>query len=177
MNKIKQLTAHLRLMHQRGQIVTDSDDFATALNQIDTTSESQPPLDAMAVDDGTIIAMAEKEYPMVAKERIERLSQERQDIYHIALDEKRLAYIKGAKDMIDRTAVDKWISVEDRLPSEGQDVLCCQETSEVAVMSNYSMGQFYLQKYQSEGERIFKSMWADVTHWQPLPTPPKNHKP
>ena len=41
MNKIKQLTAHLRLMHQRGDIITDSDDFATALNQIDIASESQ----------------------------------------------------------------------------------------------------------------------------------------
>ena len=51
MNKIKQLTAHLRLMHQRGQIITDSDDFATALNQIDIASESQPLLDNKAVDE------------------------------------------------------------------------------------------------------------------------------
>ncbi len=51
MTKIKQLTAHLRLMHQRGQIITDSDDFATTLNQIDIASESQPPIDNKAVDE------------------------------------------------------------------------------------------------------------------------------
>lgn len=39
MNKITQLTAHLRLMHQRGQIVTDSDDFVTSLNHIDIAAK------------------------------------------------------------------------------------------------------------------------------------------
>ena len=62
MNKIKQLTAHIRLMHQRGQIITDSDDFATALNQIDIASESQPLLANKAVDEWIEIK-SEKDLP------------------------------------------------------------------------------------------------------------------
>ena len=87
MNKIKQLTAHLRLMHQRGQIVTDSDDFNTALNQIDIASESQAPLDNKAVDDEAIKAMAEKEYPNAS-------------VGPLCGPLQREAYIKGVKDMI-----------------------------------------------------------------------------
>lgn len=87
MNKIKQLTAHLRLMNQRGQIITDSDDFATALNQIDIASESQAPLDNKAVDDEAIKAMAEKEYPNAS-------------VGPLCGPLQREAYIKGVKGMI-----------------------------------------------------------------------------
>ena len=87
MTKIKQLTAHLRLMHQRGQIITDSDDFNTALNQIDIASESQAPLDNKAVDDEAIKAMAEKEYPNAS-------------VGPLCGPLQREAYIKGVKDMI-----------------------------------------------------------------------------
>ena len=117
MNKIKQLTAHLRLMHQRGQIITDSDDFATALNQIDIASESQPP--------------------------------------------------------IDNKAVDEWISVEDRLPDVGQEVLCIQEVTETALMAVYTDLGFKVQKYASPNDRSYVPYWLGVTLWMPLPTKTK----
>lgn len=75
---------------------------------------------------------------------------------------------------IDNKAVDEWISVEDRLPDVGQEVLCIQEVTETALMAVYTDLGFKVQKYTSPNDRSYVPYWLGVTLWMPLPTPPKN---
>jgi hypothetical protein len=58
----------------------------------------------------------------------------------------------------------KWISVEERLPEEKQSVL-------VHYVDGWMPIAFLLDGkwYQSGGE----TSWLSVTHWMPLPEPPK----
>jgi hypothetical protein len=60
--------------------------------------------------------------------------------------------------------VREWISVEDRLPEERQNVL-------VHYVDGWMPIAFLLggKWYQSGGE----TSWVSVTHWMPLPEPPK----
>ena len=64
------------------------------------------------------------------------------------------------------TRVDGWISVEDRLPEEGEMVLMFSK------FKNYHMGWYDKKqcKFYSEGYSVKQGM---VTHWRPLPEPPK----
>lgn len=57
-----------------------------------------------------------------------------------------------------------WISVEDRLPEEGQSVLVHYVDGWMPV-AHLLNGKWY----QSGGE----TSWLSVTHWMPLPEPPK----
>jgi hypothetical protein len=62
---------------------------------------------------------------------------------------------------------DGWISVDDRLPDEDQDVLVCRKVGVGVMVMGY---------------RQYKGLWYPygyphpdpaVTHWMSLPTPPK----
>lgn len=60
----------------------------------------------------------------------------------------------------------EWISVNDRLPDDGQEVV------------TYKNGIYEIQKYEKRRNGwISRSYWfwtmATVTHWMPLPEPPK----
>lgn len=64
-----------------------------------------------------------------------------------------------------------WISVKDRLPEEEQKVLCvtCDEEIVIAEFSHFSYD------FGRRGEWHYWGIRPPefVTHWQPLPTPPK----
>lgn len=65
-----------------------------------------------------------------------------------------------------------WISVEDRLPENGTMVLMCGKYKEQDVISFAAVG--YLSEYgwsEHLGEGICGM--ADITHWMPLPNPPR----
>lgn len=62
----------------------------------------------------------------------------------------------------------EWISVEDKLPEEGETVLICTKGGYVtqAYLFTDIAEQSFLETY-------INNQFFDVTHWQPLPTPPK----
>lgn len=83
----------------------------------------------------------------------------------------------GAGDFVDVEALkvavacmqeqerNKWISVKDRLPEDGQQVL------------THKNGICDVQTYEARRNGWISGCWfwsmATVTHWMPLPTPPK----
>lgn len=72
---------------------------------------------------------------------------------------------------IDREA---WISVKERLPNKGQNVL-------VFCNSRYAKGWKFSIDRLEEGEKnpiwIYTHGWFEVTHWMPLPEPPGSRPP
>lgn len=62
--------------------------------------------------------------------------------------------------------MDNWISVEDGLPENGDDVLVY--TSDEYV----SLGEYSNRKWRVYGTPYFDPI-AHVTHWMPLPKPPQ----
>lgn len=69
--------------------------------------------------------------------------------------------------------VQEWISVDDRLPEEGEYVLC------VLKGSNYG-GKIQVCKFVPADKfkdkpyfEHFRNGFPSVTHWMPLPEPPK----
>ena len=65
----------------------------------------------------------------------------------------------------------EWISVEDRMPDEGNDVLCVWEYSYWSG-DNPRMSIDRIQHHGC-GKRDFQSNYIHCyTHWMPLPPPP-----
>lgn len=79
-----------------------------------------------------------------------------------------------------KARVPEWISVKDRLPEEsGNYIVCCDDSScsygegiwyssDVVVVSEYYEGSWIW--YESGTEWSLENI---VTHWMPLPEPPK----
>lgn len=63
-------------------------------------------------------------------------------------------------------AYPKWISVKERLPEDGQRVVGIAENGMTGIMD-----------YRDDGTpfaaRIFGVYFSNITHWMPLPEPPK----
>ena len=61
----------------------------------------------------------------------------------------------------------RWITVSERLPEDGSDILavqsCCGEVR--IIPANYDRGVWY--------DCIFNRIAEHITHWMPLPEPPK----
>lgn len=59
-----------------------------------------------------------------------------------------------------------WISVKDRLPEEGKEVLCFVQES---------FHPYHVATYDPEHKKFYNKYAYVVrtTHWQPLPPPPK----
>lgn len=62
--------------------------------------------------------------------------------------------------------MNEWISVKDRLPKEGVKVLACYKGAYLEICKC------------SEGVWVnrFGSDYTGVTHWMPLPEPPKENE-
>ena len=90
------------------------------------------------------------------------------------LDHKRNnAYGKGMRDamkIIEKApTIGGWVSVKDRLPNDGQDVLAYLYNGEETRTApfNYDKGTWY--------DCVMNCTVAinSITHWMPLPEPPK----
>ena len=75
------------------------------------------------------------------------------------------AYDKGFKD-----ATTEWISVEDKMPEDGTSVLIYGNLLNEDSKGT-SCGYYYGEKWTIVFS-TFKCLC--ITHWQPLPEPPKN---
>ena len=64
--------------------------------------------------------------------------------------------------------VQKWVSVKDRLPEDGEIVLVCGSRGGVYTAVLNKPGQ-----YKGWHKLNSKSHYCDPTHWMPLPQPPK----
>ena len=66
----------------------------------------------------------------------------------------------------------KWVSVKDRMPKDGQDVLAYLNYGEETRIApcNYYNGVWY------DSVMNCVVVLQDVTHWMPLPEPPKEDK-
>jgi hypothetical protein len=62
---------------------------------------------------------------------------------------------------------DNWISVGDKLPEVGKEVICVTRKSKAIMIKSIEL-------LPGMGEDYFK---YNFSHWQPLPRPPKNNQP
>lgn len=68
---------------------------------------------------------------------------------------------------IEAEPVNRWVSINDRLPPKGRDVLVCDFDDYAGV------GFFDGAKWNIDG---FEMSTPPVSHWQPLPKPPEKSK-
>lgn len=64
------------------------------------------------------------------------------------------------------TPQNEWVSVEDRLPEEGADILMWRKCLEVMEIGVYRKACFWV--YDEIGD-VYQV--DDITHWMPIPTP------
>ena len=68
--------------------------------------------------------------------------------------------------------VQEWISVDDRLPEENND----GSVNAVLVTDGFVQHMAYFARGEwrfAESGEIKEPMWYSITHWMPLPEPPK----
>lgn len=71
----------------------------------------------------------------------------------------------------------EWVSVNDRLPEEWKEVIACDENAVVYPQARWFFGRRHDERiwewaYEA-GMDYWVSVDAPVTHWIPLPEPPK----
>ena len=66
--------------------------------------------------------------------------------------------------IVNGVTVQEWISVEDELPEDQEEVLVCTRSKN--GIRNIDMGYMAFDRFIHRG-------YAEVTHWMPLPHPPK----
>lgn len=67
----------------------------------------------------------------------------------------------------------KWINVEIEKPKNGEDILTFDKSREnISTEIYYDEGIFY--EWSEKLERYFQN--ENITHWMPLPEPPKEEK-
>ena len=71
-----------------------------------------------------------------------------------------------------KAAQSEWISVEDRMPEIGAMVLLCGKYENEVIIAYCATGYFDGITYREHWGADINGT-AEVTHWQPLPEPPK----
>lgn len=97
-------------------------------------------------------------------------------LYHCGVEARFAEYEWIARELIangvtfatDNNVGHKWISVKERLPELHTKVLCCGRKGGrfIAETSTWGEGCLYWTKRDGKG-------CPEVTHWMPLPEPPK----
>lgn len=111
-----------------------------------------------------------------------------------ATEEYRCQYLAGGRFCIDSIMSDalacidqlekktKWISVEERMPEHGTDVLVLTAPGTLSLGQNCVVAEYIHPRMEKSG--VFINFYAGyddknilaVTHWMPLPEPPDGGK-
>jgi hypothetical protein len=103
----------------------------------------------------------------MAEECKERVA--KRDIYALGtMTHREQAYFKEAFLAGYQAAAPQWVSVKDRLPEPLQDVLI------VYAPTNEVRNDFRMECWNWPENPVHETQF--VTHWQPLPEPPKEKK-
>ena len=71
----------------------------------------------------------------------------------------------------------RWISVKERLPESGQECLCYYVGGVYKQLSWLSLDTFYeCDSLSGFYPRLKDAIYGEVTHWMPLPEPPKEEQ-
>ena len=85
-------------------------------------------------------------------------------VSHDIFSEPVTTYAKLAIEALEKengVTVQEWISVNDRLPEQGEEAIC------IAADGDMMIGKY------TEWGWMFPCYFEDLTHWMPLPQPPK----
>ena len=85
-------------------------------------------------------------------------------VSHDIFSEPVKTYAKLAIEALEKengVTVQEWISVKDRLPEQGEEAIC------IAADGDMMIGKY------TEWGWMFPCYFEDLTHWMPLPEPPK----
>ena len=85
-------------------------------------------------------------------------------VSHDIFSEPVTTYAKLAIEALKKengVTVQEWISVKDRLPEQGEEAIC------IAADGDMMIGKY------TEWGWMFPCYFEDLTHWMPLPQPPK----
>lgn len=131
---------------------------------MDTASAISKPLKAGA-DDGRKTANGTKKGKTMA-ENYKHLYEQTKKMLTMYQDELIPGFRKKVEELEAKVATDnnvgsKWIPVTERLPERGAEVIVCSHrTIKPVVFATYF--------WDAEHEN-----WQGITHWMPLPQPPK----
>ena len=85
-------------------------------------------------------------------------------VSHDIFSEPVKTYAKLAIEALEKengVTVQEWISVKDRLPEQGEEAIC------IAADGDMMIGKY------TEWGWMFPCYFEDLTHWMPIPEPPK----
>ena len=85
-------------------------------------------------------------------------------VSHDIFSEPVTTYAKLAIEALKKengVTVQEWISVNDRLPEQGEEAIC------IAADGDMMIGKY------TEWGWMFPCYFEDLTHWMPMPQPPK----
>ena len=88
------------------------------------------------------------------------------NVHDVLFDVLTIPEINALKRAYCALERDRWISVEERLPEEKHAVLVWQPQYLNSYVVTLSEGEWYV--FGGYGTKVF-----GVTHWKPLPEPPK----
>lgn len=79
--------------------------------------------------------------------------------------------IKRLTQELEEATKPKWVSVHDIVPANKTGVICCCSSGHVSEMYFYD-GKFDFPYSNHELDEYDLEFLRNITHWQPLPTPP-----
>ena len=84
-------------------------------------------------------------------------------VSHDIFSEPVTTYAKLAIEALKKEngVMQEWISVDDRLPEQGEEAIC------IAADGDMMIGKY------TEWGWLFPCYFEDLTHWMPIPQPPK----
>ena len=90
------------------------------------------------------------------------------------VDEYTKRVLRHTADAIEELSKPRWIPVTERLPSEELAFYLCYTDAGIVVECLWTNNKYGLGTFGNWGWRLMDvPQYQKVTHWMPLPTPPK----